>query len=81
MDVDSLRDWVRTACVECCGIDPMLAKELGTHSIKIGSIEYLRSKGVPEELRRQLGGWMSKKVALHYLQLTPASKLNILDKI
>ena len=81
MDVDSLREWIRKACMECCGIDLRLAKEFGTHSIKIGSVEYLRSKGVPEELRRQLGGWMSKKVALHYLQLSPASKLNILDGI
>ena len=81
MDVDNFRDWVRKACMECCGIDLALAKEFGTHSIKIGSIEYLRSKGVPEELRRQLGGWMSKQVALDYLQLSPACKLNILDGI
>ena len=81
MNVDDFREWIRKAYMECCGIDLSIAKEIGTHSIKIGSIEFLRAKGVPEELRRQLGGWMSKEVALHYLQLSSASKLDVLDSI
>ena len=81
MSVNSLRYLVRQAIRECCEIPGHLVKEFGTHSIKIGALEYLRSRGVPEELRRQLGGWMSKRVALHYLQLSPASQLGLLDSV
>ena len=64
--------------MEFCDINIKLVEEFGT---KIGSIEYLGSKGVPEELRRQLGGWMSETVALTYLQLNPNAQFEIIHDI
>ena len=65
----------------CCGIKVSHAEEFGTHSNRIAAIEILRRRGVPRELRQQLGDWMSKSTALRYMQLTPGAKFDILDSI
>ena len=55
--------------------------EFGTHSNRVAAVELLRQKGVPSELRQQLGDWMTQGTALHYMQLTPASQFDILDNL
>ena len=81
MTTDTLRVLIRQACVECCNLPPHLARQIGTHSIKIGALERLRSRSVPAELRQQLGGWMSQTVALNYMQLAPAAQFDILGSL
>ena len=81
MSVDSLRLLLRQALTECCSLRPDQAAHYGTHSMRIGAVEYLRSVGVPAEVRQQLGGWMSASSALGYLQLPVSAQFNILNNI
>ena len=81
MSTDSFRSLIRLALRECCGLTKEQADQYGTHSLKIGAIELLRSRGVGNELRQQLGGWMSSSVALRYLQLTPSIQFDILKSM
>ena len=81
MSVDSLRVLVRQALTECCRLSPQQAAHFGTHSLRIGAIELLRAKGVPAEIRQQLGGWMSAASALGYLQLPVEAQFNMLRRI
>ena len=76
-----MRKLIRLALVECCGLSTQQASHFGTHSLRIGAMEILRSKGVPAELRQQLGGWISAVSALGYLQLPVTAQFNILGKI
>ena len=81
MTTNSFRALIRLALQECCGLTKAQADQFGTHSLKIGAIELLRSRGVGNELRQQLGGWMSSSVALRYLQLTPSIQFDILKSM
>ena len=81
MSVDSFRRLLRQALVQCCGITQSQASQYGTHSLRIGAVEYLRSVGVSAEVRQQLGGWMSASSALGYLQLPISAQFNILNTI
>ena len=72
---------MRQALVECCELSPAQAREYGTHSFRVGSVELLRRIGVPAETRQQLGGWMSADCALGYLQLPVSAQFNVLSKI
>ena len=56
MSVNVFRKLICMALVECCGLTPEQTKEFGTHSLRIGAIELLRQKGVPANIRQQLGG-------------------------
>lgn len=47
MSVQSFRSLIRLALVECCHLSAEQAAEFGTHSLRIGAMELLRSKGVP----------------------------------
>ena len=81
MSTSSLRFLLRKALVECCGLTVAQAAQFGTHSPRIGGIEELRKCGVPAELRQQMGAWMSRDVALTYLQLNPKAQFDILQKM
>lgn len=81
MSVDSFRRLLRQALIECCGLSPGQAAQYGTHSLRIGAVEYLRSIGISAEMRQQLGGWMSASAALGYLQLPVSAQFNILNNI
>ena len=81
MSTNSYRDLLRDALQECCGLNRVHAHLPGTHSPRIAAMEYLRARGVPEELRRQMGDWMSEQVALSYLQMAPSAQFDILDSI
>ena len=81
MSTDTFRSLLRMALRECCGLSQELAAQYGTHSLKIGAIELLRSRGVGQELRQQLGGWMSSASALRYLQLTPGIQFDVLKSL
>ena len=81
MSVNSLRTLVRQAVRQCGGVTEQQAALFGTHSMKNGAIEALRSAGADSETRKQLGDWMSPEVALSYLQLTPASQFNLIRSI
>ena len=81
MSTDTFRSLLRMALRECCGLSQELAQQYGTHSLKIGAIELLRSRGVGQELRQQLGGWMSSASALRYLQLTPGIQFDVLKSL
>ena len=63
MSTEEFRALIRLALRECCGLSQEQAAQYGTHSLKIGAIELLRSRGVGQELRQQLGGWMSSASA------------------
>ena len=81
MSVDSFRALIRQALVECAGLTPEQAKQYGTHSLRVGAVEFLRQKGVPAELRQQLGGWLSATSALGYMQLPVSDQFSILRGI
>ena len=81
ISVQSFRALIRLALVECCNLTTEQAAEFGTHSLRIGAMELLRSKGVPAEIRQQLGGWMSAVAALGYLQLPVTAQFNMLGRI
>ena len=81
MSVDSFRIILRQSLVECCNLSTQQAKQYGTHSLRVGAMELLRSKGVPAEIRQQLGGWMSATSALGYLQLPVTAQFSILRRI
>ena len=78
MTVNDLRALIRRALCECCDLSPDQVAQYGTHSLKIGVTEVVRSRGANSELRQQLGGWMSAAVALGYLQLSPGSQFDVL---
>ena len=81
MSTKSFRTILRQALVECCGLSAAQASRYGTHCFRLAAMELLRKRGVPAELRQQLGDWMSPKVALRYLQLDAASQFDILEQI
>ena len=81
MSVDSFRIVVRLSLVECCGLSTEQAAQYGTHSLRIGAMELVRSRGVPAEIRQQLGGWMSATSALGYLQLPVTAQFSMLRRI
>ena len=81
MSTEEYRDLIRVALQDCCGLSADQANNYGTHSLKIGAVELLRSRGVGQELRQQLGGWMSSAVALKYLQLNPGIQFDILKAL
>ena len=81
MTTNTFRSLLRMALRECCGLSQELSEQYGTHSLKIGAIELLRSRGVGQELRQQLGGWMSSASALRYLQLTPGIQFDVLKSL
>ena len=81
MSVHSLRLLTRQALVECCSLTQAQADRYGAHSFRVGAVELLRRRGVPSEVRQQLGGWMSADVALGYLQLPVSAQFNVLRKI
>ena len=81
MSVDSFRQVLRLALVQCCGLSPLQARQFGTHSLRVGAMELLRRRGVPAEIRQQLGGWMSAASALGYLQLPVAAQFGMLRRI
>ena len=81
MSVNSLRALIRLALRECCGLSAAQADQFGTHCLRVGAIELLRQKGVPAELRQQLGGWMSASSALGYLQLPVGAQFDLLQSI
>ena len=81
MSTESFRALIRIALCECCGLSQEQAAQYGTHSLKIGAVELLRSRGVGQELRQQLGGWMSSAAALRYLQLTPSVQFDVLKSL
>ena len=79
MSVESFRDLLRQGISECCNLDKAIAARYGTHSPRLGAVQLLRKHGVPAELRQQMGQWMSKQVALRYLQLTPGEQFDVLQ--
>ena len=81
MSVNAFRALTHKALRECCNLSQSQANAFGTHSFRIGAIELLRARGVPSELRKQLGGWMSRTAALGYLQLSPSAQLDILQAL
>ena len=81
MSVDSFRLILRSALAQCCGLSAAQARQFGTHSLRVGAMELLRSRGVPAEIRQQLGGWMSATSALGYLQLPVAAQFGMLRRI
>ena len=78
MSTKSFRFLLRVALVECCGLSERQSRYYGTHSPRIGTVEELRKCGVSSEMRQQLGAWMSKSVALSYMQLSPSAQFDIL---
>jgi hypothetical protein len=81
MSVTAFRKFIRLALVECCELSPDQAKQFGTHSLRIGAVELLRHKGVPANIRQQLGGWMSASSAIGYLQLPVGAQFNLLRRV
>ena len=81
MSSQSFRTILRQALVECCGLTEPQAAGYGTHSFRLAGMELLRQRGVPAELRQQMGDWMSPKVALRYLQLDATAQFDILEQI
>ena len=81
MSTKSFLTLLRTALMECCGLSETQAAMFGNHGARIGALDELRKCGVPEELRQQIGDWMSHEVALSYLQLNPCAQFDVLSQM
>ena len=79
MRVQSFRGLLRQCIEQCCGLKAAVAAEYGTHSPRLGAVELLRKHGVSAEMRQQMGQWMSRRVALRYLQLNPGEQFDVLQ--
>ena len=64
MSTNDFRDLVRLALRECCGLSADQAKRYGTHSLKIGAIELLRSRGLGRSCVNSSGAGC--RALLHY---------------
>ena len=78
---DDVRNHLREALRVCVGLTSSQALAFGTHSLRIGALNLLCDRGVPRELRSQLGGWMSQASALRYLQRLPHEQFDVLERI
>ena len=81
MSAASFLTLLRKALVECCGLTTAQASMYGKHGGRVGALEELRRCGAPAELRQQVGDWMSRTVALSYLQLNPGAQFDVLAQM
>ena len=81
MSANTFRSLFRLALTECCNLSITQAGQFGTHSFRLAAMELMRKRGVPAELRQQMGDWMSERVALRYLQLDTGAQFNIIEHI
>ena len=60
ISTDTFRLLFRLALTECCSLSKAQAYKFGTHSFRLAAMELMRQRGVPAELRQQMGDWMSE---------------------
>ena len=64
-----MRNALRKALKEVCGLDREQAKLYSGHSMRVGGSNYMRKLGIDDEVHRLLGGWASLTSSRGYFQL------------
>ena len=60
---------LRTTLVEVCGMTEEQAKLYAGHSLRVGGSNFIRRRGIDDEVHRLLGGWASLTSSRGYFQL------------
>ena len=60
---------LRTTLVEVCGMTKAQAMLYAGHSLRVGGSNFIRRKGIDDEVHRFLGGWASLTSSRGYFQL------------
>ena len=73
---------VRLALHNVCGIPWDVCLGYTGHMLRVGGNNFvLQTKGLSEDVNRQLGDWMSKVSCRSYNQLQLVDRLKIVDKL
>ena len=76
----SVRNALRKALVEVCGLTPDQAKLFSGHSMRVGGSNFMRKLGVADEVHRLMGGWASLASSRGYFQLPVTEQFEITHK-
>ena len=76
----SVRNALRKALVEVCGLTPAQAKLFSGHSMRVGGSNFMRKLGVADEVHRLMGGWASLASSRGYFQLPATEQFEITHK-
>ena len=69
VSTSSVRDALRKALRDVCGLSMEQARLYSGHSMRVGGSNYIRRLGVSDEVHRLLGGWASLSSSRGYFQL------------
>ena len=76
----SVRNALRKALVEVCGLTRDQAKLFSGHSMRVGGSNFMRKLGVADEVHRLMGGWASLASSRGYFQLPVTEQFEITHK-
>ena len=69
-------DALREALKEACGMSEEQALLYKGHSLRVGGSNHIRKLGIPHEVHRLLGGWVSLVSSVKYFQLSEDEQLD-----
>ena len=76
----SVRNALRKALVDVCGLSVDQAKLFSGHSMRVGGSNFMRKLGVADEVHRLMGGWASLTSSRGYFQLPATEQFEITHK-
>ena len=76
----SVKNALRKALREVCGLDKDQAKLFSGHSMRVGGSNYIRRLGVSDEVHRLMGGWATLASARGYFQLLATEQFAMAHK-
>ena len=77
VSTQSVRDALRKALHQVCGLSREQAALYSGHSLRVGGANHIRRLGLDDELLRMMGGWASLSSARGYFQLTAKEQFNL----
>ena len=67
--------WALRECIP--GMDEAWAKHYTGHALRVGGSNEMRKKGIPKEVHRKMGGWMTLAAAQGYMALAAGEQLDL----
>ena len=80
VSTSSVRDALRKALREVCGLSREQARLFSGHSMRVGGSNYIRRLGVSDEVHRLLGGWATLSSSRGYFQLLASEQFAMAHK-
>ena len=80
MSSDAAVRMLRTTLVEVCGMTKEQAKLYAGHSLRVGGSNFIRRKGIDDEVHRLLGGWASLTSSRGYFQLLDEEQWDLAEQ-